>query len=375
MSELTVQQHLRSGRTPEDIGAELGINVFAHPTLPLVGFAYDQIESPKTNAVVRECRGLVLERGTWDVVARPFRRFFNVGEDADAWSLFDWSSCTAQSKEDGSLIIVYHYAGEWHANTRGSFGLLPMQNHDRSWREVFWSIVGDVQARLDPAMTYLFELCTVWNKVVRRYPESRVYLLAMFERDSGHEVDRQTCDDAAADIGVRRPDWHSFDSLEAVQAHLATLEATDPTNEGVVLRDRTGARWKAKSKTYVSLHHMHDNGNIAHPRRLVPWAMKDDPAELLVYFPEIEPQFREVEAAVREAWDSLSALWREHHAIADQKAFALAVKHHPFAGILFGVRKVKGAAQTLADLRAAWRDDTDRVAERLFGKYKAEATR
>lgn len=42
---------------------------------------YDQIESPKFDPIVKECRGLCLEIGTWNILARGFFRFFNIGED------------------------------------------------------------------------------------------------------------------------------------------------------------------------------------------------------------------------------------------------------------------------------------------------------
>lgn len=39
---LKVQEYLMSGKTLDDLKAELGINVAAHPTLPLVVLNYDQ---------------------------------------------------------------------------------------------------------------------------------------------------------------------------------------------------------------------------------------------------------------------------------------------------------------------------------------------
>lgn len=76
---LNVQQFLQT-KSLEDLTAELGIRVTRHDQLPLIILNYDQIESPKANEIVVECRGLVLEEGTWEIVARSFRRFFNFGE-------------------------------------------------------------------------------------------------------------------------------------------------------------------------------------------------------------------------------------------------------------------------------------------------------
>jgi hypothetical protein len=67
---LNLQKYLRAGKTPEDLKEELGIKFYEHPSLPLVGFKYHQIDSPKTNEIVRECRGIVLEKNTWNLVAK-----------------------------------------------------------------------------------------------------------------------------------------------------------------------------------------------------------------------------------------------------------------------------------------------------------------
>lgn len=59
---------------------------------------YSQIDSPKYDPIVRECRGLVIDRNTNEVVARAFDRFYNYGEYIEGDKKFDWSSATVQEK-------------------------------------------------------------------------------------------------------------------------------------------------------------------------------------------------------------------------------------------------------------------------------------
>src|SRR5574344_1742136 len=64
----------------------------------LVLFKYSQIDSDFFNPIVRECRGIILEKDTWRVVAYPFKKFFNFGEAyADK---IDWESAVVETKED-----------------------------------------------------------------------------------------------------------------------------------------------------------------------------------------------------------------------------------------------------------------------------------
>jgi hypothetical protein len=59
---LPIQAYLRSGKAPENLQEELGIYHYEHPSLPLVGFKYHQSDSPKYDLIVRNARGIVLER-------------------------------------------------------------------------------------------------------------------------------------------------------------------------------------------------------------------------------------------------------------------------------------------------------------------------
>ena len=52
----------------------------------LVCLKYNQIESDFSQEIVRECRGLILDSDTADIVCYPFYKFFNYGEANHLWS-------------------------------------------------------------------------------------------------------------------------------------------------------------------------------------------------------------------------------------------------------------------------------------------------
>mgnify|MGYP001296035369 CR=1 FL=1 len=80
---LEVQKYLKN-KTLDDLNIEFGIKIKEHDELPLVILNYSMIDhgtiGNKTHPIVCECRGLVLEVGSWNIVARSFYRFFNFGE-------------------------------------------------------------------------------------------------------------------------------------------------------------------------------------------------------------------------------------------------------------------------------------------------------
>lgn len=388
--ELHLQKHLRNGGTLEDLSQELGLRIHHHPDseTPLVGFTYHQIDSPKTHEIVRESRGITLEKGSWNLVAKAFNRFFNLGEVADEYKTFNWDNFDCYTKADGSLMLMFHYGGRWQVKTRGSFGdgivQNPLQTYAPSFAELFWDIKkgfdldpnGKDSHLFDPDCTYVFEMCSKYNKVVRTYEQPTTYLLTIVDNKTAKEYPHDESDAIATKIGLPRVGRHHFSSLDEIKEYIQHLEDTDPTNEGVIVCDDKWLRYKIKSKTYTAFHHLLDNGNLYNPKRLVPWVLCDDPSELLLHFPEVTEHYEQVRDRVTEAYDSLVTLWEETHTIEDQKSFALAIKgRSPFMGLLFQLRKQtgiisdKGVApgpQTEQQLRELWRNNPEGIVKTLF---------
>lgn len=376
--ELHVQKYLREGRSPEDLKEDLSINFYRHPELPLVGFKYCQIDSPRHHNIVRECRGLVLEEGSWKIAAKGFNRFFNVGELEWEFQRFNWDDFTVHSKEDGSLILLYNYEGEWHVNTSGSFGLGELDGFGGTWRELFWHVAPfdqDVLNRsFDPAQTLVFELCTPYNKVVRRYSPT-VFLLGVFDhrwQDNGYpsiECKHHLVDDMAGVLQVPRPQSYHFNSKEEIRKFLQEMENQDATFEGVILHDSNGMRYKWKTSTYTALHHLKDNGNVLHPKRMVPVILANEHHEVIAVMPECKSGFTEAAQIMTECYESMLAKWLEARDLESQKDFALAVKDHPMASLLFKIRKRCPDADE-AYLAQAWRDSGERITKTLFEKKR-----
>ena len=83
---------------------------------------YDQLASPTimANKEAQECRGLILEKDTWNVMSLAFTKFFN-SEEGNAHKI-DWNTAHVLEKIDGSCIQVYYDAqkGVWFAGTTGT---------------------------------------------------------------------------------------------------------------------------------------------------------------------------------------------------------------------------------------------------------------
>lgn len=363
--------YFRSGKTLDDLANELHIEINRHATLPLVILNYNQIESPKTDAIVRECRGLVLNTSDWSLVARAFPRFFNWGEVADEMPLFNWPYSVALEKVDGSLILFYRFGGEWRVNTRGSYAdgrlfanewqaLYHNLPQEMTWTQGILTALGikdlqELSLYLDPALTYVCEFCSLWNKVVREYNPPCVYLLTCFAGEQ--EVGPRACPlfKTIGQYPLRNP-------IEVMDYVNSQPEATW---EGCVVKDDANRRWKIKNRRYLALHKMKGaNGDaLYNPSSLLPFILEGEGDELLATYPEVRDCFHHYKDKVDEAYNELESLWHQYKDVNSQKDFAINIQgKSPFTGLLFNARKNK------TPLKDEWRKAEDYINKALFKK-------
>jgi hypothetical protein len=283
---------------------------------------------------------------------------------------FDFTDFVAHTKEDGSLMLVYHHDGRWRANTRGTFGEDRVPFQEFTWQELAARALGlgslqDLSGRLDESLCYVCELCSPFNRVVRRYPEPALFLLTAFR---GKDELPPAEVDALAEGLFRRPERHHFTGIDGVRDFLKDRASADPTFEGVVIRDRHGSRWKVKSATYLGLHRMSGEAvNPYAPKNLLPFVLAGEGDELMAYYPEAADAFQACRAKVEAALAELVGLWAAHRHLESQKEFAAAVAgRSPFVHLLFQLRRTRGAAGTAEELRQALRADPDALLRRLF---------
>src|SRR5689334_6486551 len=94
------------------------VNVSFHGDLILFNYSQMAQFQRRWNWFERNSRGLILNVKTGEVVARPFAKFFNYGEEMPA---DDNEIVSITEKMDGSLGILYREDGQFKIATRGSF--------------------------------------------------------------------------------------------------------------------------------------------------------------------------------------------------------------------------------------------------------------
>lgn len=342
-----VALHLQKGSyTLETLEKEFHIYATRHKTHPnLVSLKYDQINADFSVQLVRECRGLILdEDDNWNVVARGFDKFFNVGEhlcpiaDNDAKS-----KVVAYEKKDGSLIMLYYYAGMWRAATTGTPDASgQVGDHGLTFEDLFWKTFLEHDYTVPPEaghnLTYLFELMTPLNRVVVRHTKNKLSLLAVRNNLSGMLM---RADQLAPNYSNYKGVKQLFGSGATVVQLKETFKTADPLRlEGYVIYGPFGSMAKLKHPGYVALHHMVSSTSS---KSMLDIIRQGEVAEVLTAFPEYKPQFDALQSKYDALVRKITDAYAEHQHHKTQKEFALAVKELPFSAALFSLRKAKVA--------------------------------
>lgn len=214
------------------------VSVQHHPSEDLHIYNYTQTcqFSGAWDEVTKMCRGLILD-GSGKVIARPFDKFFNRGEQGEPHT----GVFTAHDKMDGSLGILYPHSGGTKLSIaiRGSFtsdqaieGTKILQRYidDRGIKEMF--------LRETTSKTFMFEIIYPENRIVVDYGKRRdIVLLAVREIETGK---------------INPARYLGFDYPVIINEPDKPRDNT----EGVVLYYTDGFMEKVKYEEYVRLHRL-----------------------------------------------------------------------------------------------------------------------
>ena len=196
------------------------------------------------NFFERVCRGLIINRQTGEILARPYEKFFYWLADGRTVS---GHIVSISEKMDGSLGILFRHKGKYHITTKGSFF-----SPQGRWATKFLNDYFDLSG-LGEEWTLLFEIIYPENRIIVDY-EGRedIVLLAARNRFTGEFMPFfPDLYNLAQHYGFSLPRVYTFNRVEDL------IEATggDYENfEGWVVEFSDGQRVKFKTDRYVEVH-------------------------------------------------------------------------------------------------------------------------
>ncbi|HVV11624.1 RNA ligase [Amycolatopsis sp.] len=282
------------------------------------------------NRATKTCRGLIFDSETGDIVARPFPKFFNYGQEPKAfrrWSEDEMVVVTDQL--DGSLGISYMAPdGQLAIATRGSF-TSEQALHATDVLRTRYSGFEPL-----PGKTYLFEIIYPENRIVVNYGDTNdLVLIGVVDIESG--LSFTPVRDSAYGNHFRWP-GPIVQIAPYKRFRDALVAPPRPNAEGLVVHFLdTDERVKIKQDDYVALHKI-----VTGLNEVVVWeALKLGGAyeDLLHRLPDEfhawvqKTSTRLVEEFIRlntEVEATFAAL-EVADVVDDRKAFALSIKDKP----------------------------------------------
>lgn len=342
--ELALQKYLRSGKTPDDLYKEKDIHFKRHGQYPnLILFKYG-IDAPMSEQLSREARGIILDESkNWEVVCYSYSRFFNYYEGFAAE--IDWSSASVMEKLDGSLMQLFWYDGKWQVASSGLPDALgQVSDFNLTFKDLFWKTWETLRYRLPiyTQLSYAFELITKYNRIICKYPEPRIVLHGVRNLVTLSEVFPEPV------AGLHKWDCVKSYPLQTFNEVVDFVKNFDPLkNEGCVVCDQFFNRIKIKSPQYVALANI--RGGLS-TKRLIEIVRLGESDEFLAYFPEFTKEYEEVKAKYENLASHIFSVYCQVKDLESQKDFALTIKHLPYSGILFQLRK--DSSKTVKELLA-----------------------
>ncbi|MET9615946.1 RNA ligase [Kitasatospora indigofera] len=236
-----------------------------HPTLPISIYTYTPIcqYGHVWTPVTMRCRGLIADDASGEVVALPFPKIFVTAMHglhdfapalpAEPFEVFE--------KADGSLAIVFHHAGRWHAASKGSF-----ISEQARWAQQV--LDRSDTSGLDVGLTYLAEAIYPGNRIVVDYgARQELVLLAAYRPADGTEEPLAAAAEHWAPIGPAVRSWGLGSDVAELEKRVATDTGMDggqvggTQEEGYVIRFASGVRAKLKLTAYLALHRLYTGTN------------------------------------------------------------------------------------------------------------------
>lgn len=330
----------------------VGINSKRYLEEGLVVLNYDQINSPKTDPLVMECRGVILDTESLEVVARPFDRFFNYGEALSITSTFLFDDSEIYEKADGSLVKVYFWKDSWHVATRGT-AFAETENYTGSkFEDLILKAFGlkskhDFSVIMDYCfsreITYVFEYTSPDNRIVTPYSEDSMVMLGARMNSDGREIPYSQLENAVNalrkehPVNLRMAEVYQFRNMDSMLKFSKDMEGL---KEGFVCRDKTGLRIKVKSPKYVAVHRVRGEAQLT-PKRIAELVVTNEADEYLLYFPEDSDKVAPVQDLLQTFYEEMSGKFKEVNLITSQKLFAMSIKELCYAGLFFTARRME----------------------------------
>ena len=323
-------------------------------------------------ALRRECRGIIFDSMTGEILRRPFHKFFNVNEREETQDhIVDLSrDHRILEKLDGSMIAPFVVNGEmiWGTKMGATDVAKPVEEFVKN-NPVYQYIA---KKWIELGWTPIFEWCSRKQRIVLDYKEDQLILTAIRNMKTGEYCFYPYMKNHAAAIDipvVRAFDMLAMNDMKAFLEYVRDLEDL----EGFVVRFNDGHMLKLKCHWYLQIHKAKEA--ILQDRNIVELILDDKLDDVKAHLPvEDRDRLTQFESEFNFSIGDIVYLiendlrWFQEEGI-DRKTFALehASNYNQFTrAIIFKNFDMIDGSKLWADVRNTIRNNLTKTA-----KYEA----
>lgn len=253
----------------------------------------------KWNDINMRCRGIVFDMLTGNIVARPFDKFFNIGEHPSVSADIireKKQPFIATSKLDGTMVSIFHYNGLWHTATPGS-----LESDQAKWALDYLKHYDLNSWPKD--QTYVCEMIAGWDRKVISYDFEGLVLLSAF-KNTWEQIEIGRNELAQYSIESKMPLVAEYNINDIIGHQIPNGE------EGYVICYNDGLRVKIKGEWYTTSHKFLDNISISNVVSIVKGdsavSLDNIPLHILAIFDDlrilINLKFLQINEQVEKWW-------------------------------------------------------------------------
>lgn len=305
-------------------------------------------DSELTKELMRECRGLVVEKGQdnkFSVVSRCFDKFANINEKSTL-HLTD-EELQFSDKLHGTMIKVYQYKDHWYIGTKGAATAGESTEFRKEFRDEqgtgisfidltyealsvkdyqqFKQLMDKQSAALNKP-TFIFELYGPNNRVLTPYETTQISLLAVRET-TGEYVDVSQFKDLNPIKSFKSTPRKVYEMAQKLPGLL----------EGFVGYQNGVPVIKVKSERYVRHHHLATDVSV--DKMIFTAIFNGERDEILAYQPRLKPIFDRIEGDIQKLYDDAEAFYENNKHLSKGKEFSFAAKSEVFSKYLCQAHK------------------------------------
>jgi RNA ligase len=301
------------------IRPDMGIIHSVHQSYSVINYVFS-VDGTFDTAIARECRGLKFAPDG-ALIARPFHKFFNLGEKRtpkdEPWD----AGHVVLDKLDGSMIHPAMVAGDMVFMTRMGISAQSRQ----AWDKAGPGLRQLCKHMLAAGYTPIFEFTSPDNRIVVAYERPELTLLAIRHMRTGLYMPHLEVERIGAEHGVAVV--RSFGAVEDVAVFWNDARALKGV-EGYVIAFENGHRIKIKADAYVLRHKA--LAGLAYEKNLLAWVATDAVDDVLpLLAPEAAQTVRDYHAQILKAvsrWEAEIGDFVTQNAHLPRKDFAIKTK-------------------------------------------------